>query len=141
MKNYIADKITSMMKVITFGTFDLYHVGHVRLIKGCSLYGEVIVGLSSDEFNIKKKGRTPVYDYESRKEILESNKHVTKVFKEDSMEKKREYILEHGADILIMGSDWEGKFDEFKDICQVIYLTRTPEVSTTGTISICKTSI
>jgi choline-phosphate cytidylyltransferase/glycerol-3-phosphate cytidylyltransferase len=129
------------MKVITFGTFDLYHVGHVRLIKGCSLYGEVIVGLSSDEFNIKKKGRTPVYDYESRKEILESNKHVTKVFKEDSMEKKREYILEHGADILIMGSDWEGKFDEFKDICQVIYLTRTPEVSTTGTISICKTSI
>ena len=136
MKNYIADKITSMMKVITFGTFDLYHVGHVRLIKGCSLYGEVIVGLSSDEFNIKKKGRTPVYDYESRKEILESNKHVTKVFKEDSMEKKREYILEHGADILIMGSDWEGKFDEFKDICQVIYLTRTPEVSTTGTISI-----
>ena len=130
-----------MMKVITFGTFDLYHVGHVRLIKGCSLYGEVIVGLSSDEFNIKKKGRTPVYDYESRKEILESNKHVTKVFKEDSMEKKREYILEHGADILIMGSDWEGKFDEFKDICQVIYLTRTPEVSTTGTISICKTSI
>jgi glycerol-3-phosphate cytidylyltransferase len=130
-----------MMKVITFGTFDLYHVGHVRLIKGCSLYGEVIVGLSSDEFNIKKKGRTPVYDYESRKEILESNKHVTKVFKEDSMEKKREYILEHGADILIMGSDWEGKFDEFKDICQVIYLTRTPEVSTTGTIYICKTSI
>ena len=81
------------MKVITFGTFDLYHLGHVNLLKRASLYGDITVGLSSDEFNFKKKGRNPIYDYEMRKTILESNKHVMEVFKEESMEKKREYIL------------------------------------------------
>jgi len=122
------------MKVITFGTFDLYHLGHVNLLKRASLYGDITVGLSSDEFNFEKKGRNPIYDYEMRKTILESNKHVVEVFKEESMEKKREYILKYKADILIMGHDWEGRFDHFSDICKVIYLTRTDNISTTDII-------
>ena len=122
------------MKVITFGTFDLYHLGHVNLLKRASLYGDITVGLSSDEFNFKKKGRNPIYDYEMRKTILESNKHVVEVFKEESMEKKREYILKYKADILIMGHDWQGKFDHLGDICKVIYLTRTDNISTTDII-------
>lgn len=76
------------MKVITFGTFDLYHLGHVNILKRASLYGEIIVGLSSDELNFEKKGRKPIYNYAMRKIILESNKHVVKVFKEESLEKK-----------------------------------------------------
>lgn len=122
------------MRVITFGTFDLYHLGHVNLLQGASLYGKITVGLSSDEFNIQKKGRHPIYDYEMRKKILESNKHVVEVFKEESLEKKREYILKYKADILIMGNDWQGKFDHLKDICQVIYLSRTENISTTEII-------
>lgn len=122
------------MKVITFGTFDLYHLGHVNLLKRASLYGDITVGLSSDEFNFKKKGRSPIYDYEMRKTILESNKHVVEVFKEESMEKKREYILKYKADILIMGHDWEGRFDHLSDICKVVYLTRTDNISTTDII-------
>lgn len=122
------------MKVITFGTFDLYHLGHVNLLKRASLYGDITVGLSSDEFNFKKKGRNPIYDYEMRKTILESNKHVVEVFKEESMEKKREYILKYKADILIMGHDWEGRFDHLSDICKVVYLTRTDNISTTDII-------
>ncbi len=119
------------MRVITFGTFDLYHIGHVNLLERASLYGKITVGLSSDEFNIKKKGRSPIYEYDMRKTILESNKHVVEVFKEESLEKKRDYILKYKADILIMGDDWKGKFDDFKDICQVIYLSRTENISTT----------
>ncbi len=122
------------MKVITFGTFDLYHLGHVNILKNASLYGEIIVGLSSDELNFEKKGRKPIYNYEMRKTILESNKHVVKVFKEESLEKKREYIIKYKADVLVMGNDWQGKFDDLKDICQVLYLTRTENVSTTEII-------
>jgi choline-phosphate cytidylyltransferase/glycerol-3-phosphate cytidylyltransferase len=122
------------MKVITFGTFDLYHLGHVNLLKRASLYGDITVGLSSDELNVKKKGRKPIYNYDMRKQILESNKYIVNVFKEESLEKKREYIIKYKADILIMGNDWEGKFDDLKDICQVIYLTRTENISTTEII-------
>ena len=122
------------MKVITFGTFDLYHIGHVNLLERASKHGKIIVGLSSDDFNLKKKGRLPIYNYEMRKQILENNKHVLEVFKEESMEKKREYILKYKADILIMGNDWEGKFDYLNDICKVIYLTRTDNISTTDII-------
>ena len=122
------------MRVITFGTFDLYHLGHVNLLKRASLYGDITVGLSSDELNVKKKGRKPIYNYDMRKQILESNKYIVNVFKEESLEKKREYIIKYKADILIMGNDWEGKFDDLKDICQVIYLTRTENISTTEII-------
>lgn len=122
------------MIVITFGTFDLYHVGHVRLIERASKYGQVIVGVSSDELNMSKKSRLPIYSYTERKEIIASNRHVIKVFKEESLEKKRDYILHYKADTLIMGDDWQGKFDHLNDICNVVYLPRTETISTTATI-------
>jgi glycerol-3-phosphate cytidylyltransferase len=122
------------MTVITFGTFDLYHVGHVRLLERASKFGSIIVGISSDELNKKKKDRFPIYSFEERSEIIASNKHVVKVFKEESLEKKREYIVHYKADILIMGDDWKGKFDYLHDICDVIYLPRTNTISTTATI-------
>ena len=122
------------MPVITFGTFDLYHAGHVRLIERASKYGEVIVGVSSDELNMSKKSRLPIYSFAERKEIIASNRHVVKVFKEESLEKKRDYILHYKADTLIMGDDWKGKFDHLNDICTVVYLPRTETISTTATI-------
>lgn len=122
------------MVAITFGTFDLYHAGHVRLIERASKYGEVIVGVSSDELNMSKKSRLPIYSFAERKEIIASNRHVVKVFKEESLEKKRDYILHYKADTLIMGDDWKGKFDHLNDICTVVYLPRTETISTTATI-------
>lgn len=122
------------MIVITFGTFDLYHIGHVRLLERASKYGKLIVGISSDELNKKKKDRLPVYSFEERNEIISSNKHVYETFKEESLEKKAEYIKKYNADVLIMGDDWKGKFDEFNTMCKVIYLSRTKTISTTATI-------
>lgn len=122
------------MIVITFGTFDLYHIGHVRLLERASKYGKLIVGISSDELNKKKKDRLPVYSFEERNEIISSNKYVYETFKEDSLEKKAEYIKKYNADVLIMGDDWKGKFDEFNTLCNVIYLARTKTISTTATI-------
>ena len=122
------------MIVITFGTFDLYHIGHVRLLERASKYGKLIVGISSDELNKKKKDRLPVYSLEERNEIISSNKHVYETFKEESLEKKAEYIKKYNADVLIMGDDWKGKFDEFNTMCKVIYLSRTKTISTTATI-------
>jgi choline-phosphate cytidylyltransferase/glycerol-3-phosphate cytidylyltransferase len=104
------------------------------LIERASKYGEVIVDVSSDELNMSKKSRLPIYCYEDRKEIIASNRHVIKVFKEESLEKKRDYILHHKADTLIMGDDWKGKFDHLNDICKVVYLPRTETISTTATI-------
>ena len=123
------------MIVITFGTFDLYHVGHKRILERASQYGDLIVGISSDELNFSKKQKYPVYNFEERKEILDSVRYIKKTFKEESLEKKRQYILDHKAHYLVMGSDWQGKFDDLKDICEVIYLPRTEDVSTTETIS------
>jgi glycerol-3-phosphate cytidylyltransferase len=97
---------------------------------------ELIVGVSSDELNRSKKGRTPVYSEFERMEILRSLRFVDDVFLEESLEKKREYLLEHKADMLVMGNDWEGKFDEFRDICKVHYFERTPSISTTSIIEV-----
>lgn len=128
-----------MKKVITFGTFDVFHIGHVRLLKRAKQQGDyLIVGISSDELNISKKGRAPVYPLASRQEIIESLRFVDEVFVEESLEKKRQYINDFKADILLMGDDWEGKFDEFSDICEVRYLPRTPSISTTELIEIIK---
>lgn len=128
-----------MARVITFGTFDVFHIGHVNIFKRARDYGDtVIVGVSSDELNIKKKGRAPIYSLKSRLGIIESIRHVDEVFVEESLDLKRQYILDNKADVLVMGSDWEGRFDEYRDICQVSYLPRTPSVSTTEIIEVIK---
>ena len=123
------------MRIITFGTFDLIHIGHINILKRAKEYGNtLIVGISSDELNYSKKNKYQIYKYEERCEIVKSLKFVDEIFKEESLEKKRDYILEHKADILIMGDDWKGKFDFLNNICKVIYLSRTPYISTTETI-------
>jgi len=120
-----------MNTVITFGTFDLLHIGHINIINKCRSYGDrLVVGVSSDELNYRKKHKYTVYSESDRMSIIECLKGVDKVFKEESLEKKREYILKYKADVLIMGHDWEGKFDEFSDICRIVYLPRTKNIST-----------
>lgn len=119
-------------RVITFGTFDIFHIGHLNIIKRAKEFGEeLIVGVSTDQLNFNKKGHPPIYHEKERLEIVKNIKGVTEVFFEESLELKREYIKKYQADVLVMGNDWEGKFDEFKDICEVIYLPRTENISTT----------
>ena len=126
-------------RIITFGTFDIFHVGHINILERCASLGDtLIVGVSSDALNVSKKGRAPIYNQESRLKIIQSLGFVDEVFVENSLEKKREYIEFFKADILAMGDDWEGKFDEFKDICEVVYFPRTPSISTTELIEIVK---
>lgn len=121
--------------VITFGTFDVLHVGHIRVLTRSAALGDrLVVGVSSDALNFSKKGRNPVFSQDERLEIVASLKVVDEVFLEESLEQKREYVLAHGADILVMGDDWAGKFDFLNDICEVVYLPRTPSVSTTAII-------
>ena len=121
--------------VITFGTFDVFHVGHVRVLNRSAALGDrLVVGVSSDKLNFAKKGRNPVFREDERLEIVANVRVVDEVFIEESLEQKREYVLEHSADILVMGDDWQGKFDHLGDICEVVYLPRTPSVSTTAII-------
>ena len=121
--------------VVTFGTFDVFHVGHVRVLQRAAELGDrLVVGVSSDALNFSKKGRAPVFNEDERLEIISSLRVVDGVFLEESLEKKRDYIIEQHADVLVMGDDWAGKFDWVKDVCDVVYLPRTPSVSTTGLI-------
>jgi glycerol-3-phosphate cytidylyltransferase len=125
----------SARTVITFGTFDVFHVGHIRVLQRAAALGDrLVVGVSADELNIAKKGRAPVYTQDERMEIVASLRVVDEVFVEESLEQKRDYIVEHEADVLVMGDDWAGKFDWVSDVCEVVYLPRTPSVSTTGII-------
>ncbi|WP_221932962.1 adenylyltransferase/cytidyltransferase family protein [Thalassotalea sp. PS06] len=129
-----------MMRVITFGTFDVFHVGHVNILERARLHGDhLIVGVSSDALNMSKKQRYPIYSQQDRMHIIRSMRCVDEVFVEESLELKAEYIKYYNADILVMGDDWQGKFDHLKDICEVIYLPRTPSVSTTEIIEIVRT--
>lgn len=121
--------------VITFGTFDILHVGHLRVIDRARALGDrLAVGVSSDALNLRKKGREPVFSQDERLQIIGALRSVDQVFLEESLEAKREYILAHDAQVLVMGDDWAGKFDEFGDICEVVYLPRTPSISTTAII-------
>jgi len=124
-----------MRTVVTFGTFDVFHVGHLRVIERAAALGDrLVVGVSADELNQSKKGRLPVFSQRERMTIIAALKPVDAVFLEESLELKRSYLLEHEADVLVMGDDWAGKFDEFSDICEVVYLPRTPAISTTALI-------
>lgn len=121
--------------VLTFGTFDVFHVGHLRILnRARSLGDSLIVGVSTDLLNAEKKGRTPVYNEQERIEIVGALKCVDQVFFEESLLMKAAYIKKYGAHTLVMGDDWEGKFDEFGSICEVVYLPRTPAISTTEVI-------
>ena len=129
-----------MKTVITFGTFDVFHVGHVNLLqRAASLGDQLVVGVSTDALNFSKKQRYPVYNQNDRMKIINGLRYVNLCFEEESLEQKRDYILRYKADVLVMGDDWKGKFDEFSDICNVIYLERTPSVSTTQLIEVIST--
>lgn len=126
-----------MKRVITFGTFDVFHIGHINILQRARQLGDYLaVGVSSDALNLKKKGRSPIYPEDDRVRIIESLRFVDHVFLEESLEKKKDYILENCADIMAMGDDWVGKFDDMKAYCEVIYLPRTPSISTTEVIEV-----
>jgi len=130
-----------MKKIITFGTFDVFHIGHVSILERAKSYGDyLIVGVSSDDLNFSKKGRKPIYSEKDRKKIINSLTCVDEVFTETSLELKKQYINDFNADILIMGDDWKGKFDNHKDQCEVIYLPRTPSISTKEIIEVVKST-
>jgi choline-phosphate cytidylyltransferase/glycerol-3-phosphate cytidylyltransferase len=129
------------MRVITFGTFDVFHVGHVNILERARALGtELIVGVSSDALNMSKKGRYPIYSEHDRIHIIKSLRCVSEVFVEESLELKAQYIKDFRADMLVMGDDWQGKFDHLSSLCQVKYLTRTPSISTTEIIEVVKTT-
>ena len=120
-----------MKRVITYGTFDLLHPGHINLLRRAKDLGdELYVGLSTDEFN-QMKGKTAVLTYEQRKTVLEAIKYVDHVFPESDWEQKTSDIKKYGISCFVMGDDWKGKFDFLKDYCTVVYLPRTPDISTT----------
>ena len=121
-----------MKKVITYGTFDLFHYGHLRLLKRAKSMGDyLIVAVSTDEFNfIKNKKCT--YPCFERMEIVKAIKYVDEVIPEDSWEQKIDDIKSNDIDVFVMGNDWEGKFDFLKEHCEVVYLDRTPDISSSG---------
>ena len=121
-----------MKRVITYGTYDVLHYGHINLLKRAKALGDyLIVVLSSDEFNAIKNKKS--YTYEQRKTILEACRYVDLVIPEYNWEQKIEDVQKYQADIFVMGDDWEGKFDFLKEYCEVVYLPRTPDVSSTQT--------
>ena len=121
-----------MKKIITYGTFDLLHYGHINLLRRAKALGDyLIVALSTDEFNWNEKQKKCYFSYEERKSLLEAIRYVDLVIPEENWEQKRSDIKEFRVDTFVMGNDWEGKFDELKDLCEVVYLPRTPEISTT----------
>ncbi len=120
-------------RVITFGTFDLFHIGHLRLIQRARrLGGHLTVGVSSDALNAEKKGAPPTIPEAERLSIVAALRDVDEVFLEESLERKADYIRRHRADLLVMGEDWAGRFDHLRAICEVAYLPRTEGVSSTA---------
>lgn len=122
-----------MKRVITYGTFDLLHYGHINLLKRAKEQGDyLIVALSTDEFNWNSKRKKSYFNYEKRKALLEAIRYVDLVIPEESWEQKKTDVLLYHVDTFVMGDDWKGKFDFLKeDGVKVVYLPRTPEISTT----------
>ena len=121
-----------MKRVITYGTFDLLHYGYINLLQRAKSLGDyLIVALSTDEFNWNSKQKKCYFSYEKRKQLLEAIRYVDLVIPEENWEQKITDIQLYKIDTFVMGSDWEGKFDFLKDYCDVVYLPRTPEISTT----------
>lgn len=120
-----------MKTVITYGTFDILHVGHINLLRRARAMGDrLVVGLSSDQFN-QSKHKSSLLTYENRRAVLEAIRWVDEVFPETRWDQKIDDIKRCGADIFVMGHDWEGRFDFLSEYCQVSYLPRTEDISTT----------
>lgn len=122
-----------MKRVITYGTFDLLHYGHINLLRRAKALGDyLIVALSTDEFNRVEKNKVCYFSYEERKLLLEAIRYVDLVIPEENWEQKRTDVHLYSVDTFVMGDDWTGKFDFLKEEgCEVVYLPRTPEISTT----------
>lgn len=126
-------------RVVTFGTFDVFHIGHVNILERAKQEGDyLVVGVSSDALNFSKKQRYPVYNQEQRLKIVASLRFVDEVFVEESLELKSDYLTRFQADVLVMGDDWAGRFDDMRSYCEVVYLPRTPSISTTEIIEVVK---
>lgn len=121
-----------MKKVLTYGTFDLLHHGHIRLLERARSLGDhLTVAISTDKFNLECKNKICAYSYEERKHILEAIRYVDQVIPETHWEQKIEDVKKYEIDIFVMGDDWEGHFDFLQEFCEVVYLPRTPDISTT----------
>jgi len=144
IKNFTISKIKierlvmAEKRIITYGTFDLFHVGHLRLLKRAKELGNfLIVGISTDEFN-KIKGKKTIIPFDHRAEIVESIKYVDMVIPEKSWEQKIDDIKKYNIDTFVIGDDWKGKFDYLKDYCEVVYLPRTHGISSSELKSLLK---
>lgn len=121
-----------MKRILTYGTFDLLHYGHINLLRRARALGDyLVVALSTDEFN-RSKGKECYFSYEERKQLLEAIRYVDLVIPERSWEQKADDVREYHIDTVVMGSDWEGspRFEYLRNLCEVVYLPRTPEIST-----------
>lgn len=127
-----------MKRIITYGTFDCFHYGHLELLRRAKKYGDyLIVGVSTDEFNLLKNKKS-FFAYEKRKLMVEAIRYVDLVIPESSWEQKKDDIRKHNVDVFIMGDDWTGKFDNLKNIVDVVYLKRTKDISSTNIKAIIK---
>ncbi len=120
-----------MKRILTYGTFDLLHYGHIFLLKRARSFGDyLIVALSTDEFNAVKNKKS-YFSFDERKTVLESIRYVDLIIPEESWEQKLYDVKYYNVDTFVIGDDWSGKFDFLKPHCEVVYLPRTPEISTT----------
>lgn len=127
----VMERKDCMKKVITYGTFDLFHVGHLQILKRAKELGDyLVVAVSSDKFNSLKGKKCVIPDYE-RMEIVKAIRYVDEVILEESWEQKIDDVKKHNIDVFVMGDDWTGKFDYLKEYCEVVYLPRTDGISTT----------
>ena len=131
--NRVAGEYRGLKRVLTYGTFDLLHFGHIRLLQRAAALGDyLVVALSTDEFN-EEKGKASFYDYKTRKEMLEAIRYVDLVIPEYSWDQKISDVRDYHIDTVVMGADWEGseRFEPLRDYCELVFLDRTPGISTT----------